>query len=1544
MADLARYTTATAFLEHCSTLDLLSYPVPTSAPVDETAPPPALAQADHALYSSTWFPRAHDGAPQSTGFVLARIVEDAYALELRWVAFSRGSNNGTTASTGSSSNPFADLDSHPGTLPPVRFVFPSRLVPSPAFVVSTSTSPSSSRLQLACVTEAGYLYTLSFPLATLFYDDEHLAGDDWCEEFKIDSLEGRVPVLAHGVDEGRVIVGCEDGFAVSVEIAQGEDGALVETELRSLSSFSMRSLLPSFSTSGSPVKGGHAAAHQVGTPTQLVSLASSSTDTRSTSIAFGVTRDRKLRIWNLESGACFRAIDLPKPASSSTAPSSSSSSALTLSHAHTSHDSAHNGRSATLLLADAPTPLIKIVAGTQSTSHSSYLALFSPPSSSSPGVFVIYGFASDPATGELSELTPVTERVCPPGASAGSLVDFDVQRMDLAGDATWTLWTCWDEGGESEVRTVGLGELESQSASSAVAMDGADSDEWVVVERGTTAKTAGWTAAHFDDLLRGSDVAVAETFLQHVARPGRYPPATVEYALEMYEDVVAAEAAAAGVAVPDVFSAEHATPIERAAAVVGSTVALQQSPQTGAYLHDEYNKQLKLEWLRFVAFLNESRSAALFPTCLVVDEQRGIAAVVARDAVAVPVVREAVQALHSLTPEGLLAAAGADDTLFDLPVAVASDRTLRHDVLPLLAIIRDLERRLSTHERRVLERALREKLASSDLGDLETTTTALALFDQALEPALSDATVEHVADQLAALESAERAVDTFLRLLTTEQLPPVADAGPDAHATTDLSNALLVDGLALGIEARYELVKGLVAVLLVAWGAEADSAGEDAEMGGAPERLFGRLDQTTAAAFAALHSLGALAWLAAEVSTPSVEALALVQKELQGRDGSGSGDDDPMFARFGELNVHEHDRRRDGHAADVMPVPTSGLLSALLRVPGYAPSILPASRSSLPVALAYAAAGTSTALGLLESAAAGRISASPAATVVGLRLQQLTLPVQAAQWVGMWPRTAGMSYVCGRAALDALAGEDAMAQLEAAASGLYGAELVLSDEDEDDDEALEALRLVLPDEVGTSLARYYIHVVGLFTSTPFDAAVAGFAQLALEALEAEDIDDDVAEMDLWTKLFRSHAALGQYDLAYQVVMSVPYHETQMTCLAHLISVVCENGAASLLTTYSFSGLEAELERNLSFRARNSDPLARPNYYKVLYAYHVAKGDFRSAGTVMFQQGRRLGELGARQGSSHDLVKLQCQSYLAATNALALVPKDHAWIAVMSSDDGERGNKRRKVAQLIPEDEYDPAVASRPLEVLELTDLRKEYCLALARLQLADEFPELERTSFHLEPESVVALFSQLASFDQAFQAGRILDVDLSSLFEAVTERCVTLALHGDSVEDAAWVVQSEEAATWEGTLSSKAWRLLERHLARHDDPVTFRYRLVSLERVLATNRGAKPPSFLTDHLKAHDLPALLRALVKYDRLDDAFTFSLEAIKASSTTATQFSSSSPYSIYDQLLAIPVGDTASLSDDVLKQRQEELRAALDVRLAALDKADKVLPRKD
>lgn len=57
-----------------------------------------------------------------------------------------------------------------------------------------------------------------------------------------------------------------------------------------------------------------------------------------------------------------------------------------------------------------------------------------------------------------------------------------------------------------------------------------------------------------------------------------------------------------------------------------------------------------------------------------------------------------------------------------------------------------------------------------------------------------------------------------------------------------------------------------------------------------------------------------------------------------------------------------------------------------------------------------------------------------------------------------------------------------------------------------------------------------------------------------------------------------------------------------------------------------------------------------------------------AGTVMYQEARRLGDLVGLPGVSYSHVAtLQCQSYLAATNALSLVPKDHAWLAIVAGE-------------------------------------------------------------------------------------------------------------------------------------------------------------------------------------------------------------------------------------------------------------------------------------
>ena len=68
-------------------------------------------------------------------------------------------------------------------------------------------------------------------------------------------------------------------------------------------------------------------------------------------------------------------------------------------------------------------------------------------------------------------------------------------------------------------------------------------------------------------------------------------------------------------------------------------------------------------------------------------------------------------------------------------------------------------------------------------------------------------------------------------------------------------------------------------------------------------------------------------------------------------------------------------------------------------------------------------------------------------------------------------------------------------------------------------------------------------------------------------------------------------------------------------LGQLISIMCENNEVGRLNSLGFVGFQKEVEAMLGFKARNSDPLRFPNYYKVLYSWHIARGDYRSGESV-----------------------------------------------------------------------------------------------------------------------------------------------------------------------------------------------------------------------------------------------------------------------------------------------------------------------------------------
>lgn len=780
----------------------------------------------------------------------------------------------------------------------------------------------------------------------------------------------------------------------------------------------MRSLIPSFSTRNhvSPTKGN---AQPSGSPSQILSLTTITSDAprESFTLGFGVSRDRKLRIWRLETGACLRVIDLPQY-------EASRSGALALAGAShlDSPRSAHNSA----LLNPAPRTLVKVVKGSDTPPYRCYLALFSPATGSAPSAFFLYGMATDHVTGELKELEPVATRACA-FTSAGSLVDFDVVRMDVSGQARWTIWACWDNGGEMEVRTADVSELDGLTAE-----DGGE--EWSAIDVPTCSRTSTWTAAYFDEQLRDAPESVADVFLQHISRPGRYPPSTLDFALAEYQNLVTAEVADAGAFLPEQFDLDYPSQIARAAATVGSTVALQQDAETGAILRDEFNHQLKLEWLRFVALLNESRATALYPTCLAVDEKRGLASVIGRDSISVPVVREAVHILHDdLAAQQLLA---APDAVIDLPPAVATDLALRADILPLLVLIRSLQSIVSAGSQRAFSAALLAHLSQPTTEDVET--CALDLYETHLETAAESA-LPNVAAGIAALDNAERACEVFLRLLTTEQLPPIAFGDHEGQAATSLANAVLLDLYALSVEARYELAQGLVILLLATRAAESQADDDAASQLDKPAELVGGLDRVTASAFTAFHALATQQWLVDSTATPSLDALRMCMSRTAAEDQDG------VLQKLGNLRMQE-----PSSGAESSPVPVHGLLDALVRVPDFSASLLPASRSAMSVSLAYATSGLFRSLAILPLPTVTEVTTSPAPAVLAMRLHELALNRETLEWATFWPASAALCYPIGRAHMelgDEAAASDALGRAAVALRESCCASLMLAGTD-----------------------------------------------------------------------------------------------------------------------------------------------------------------------------------------------------------------------------------------------------------------------------------------------------------------------------------------------------------------------------------------------------------------------------------------------------------------------------------------------------------------
>lgn len=484
-------------------------------------------------------------------------------------------------------------------------------------------------------------------------------------------------------------------------------------------------------------------------------------------------------------------------------------------------------------------------------------------------------------------------------SSDSTLVDFwlvkgdpaDVRRLNSASSRTefasegwtrYTLWTLWEERGEGIVRFVSIdlpGQDESdvqemvETGNDSVMADGdtsiisrrdadttvADStfsespaDAWITVRspypnvipndpNPSPWLTKEWNTRYFDSLpIDSSSEGIVETFSKHIFWPGRYTPTILASALHAYEDQLFQ--ASTPVGPPDALLREHNTLAERIVAVVGCSLQLEQSSQTGAYLYEEFNKALRREWMGFIIRCEELRKQGGLPVALVCEEEftspigpgpKGRIFVMNRDSIAMPTVMDPNLTL-SILRDG---APVTRSKFLSLPSPALTTLYpqlapgfMRQDILLLLRASRTLVSSLPSESIVALEtdlfnagkgpRSWTLEEAWDDLWDRRLSGALTAAMSSEDDGETDDGSVMAIVrNQLTAADDLRQALLNVYEIVRNEEdVVPVSQLPSHNSRATDLSLSLIVDAVTFTAEARQAILRDVLILLLFIWG------------------------------------------------------------------------------------------------------------------------------------------------------------------------------------------------------------------------------------------------------------------------------------------------------------------------------------------------------------------------------------------------------------------------------------------------------------------------------------------------------------------------------------------------------------------------------------------------------------------------------------------------------------------------------------------------------------------------------------------------------
>ncbi|CAN0890912.1 Nuclear pore complex protein NUP160, partial [Linum grandiflorum] len=354
-------------------------------------------------------------------------------------------------------------------------------------------------------------------------------------------------------------------------------------------------------------------------------------------------------------------------------------------------------------------------------------------------------------------------------------------------------------------------------------------------------------------------------------------------------------------------------------------------------------------------------------------------------------------------------------------------------------------------------------------------------------------------------------------------------------------------------------------------------------------------------------------------------------------------------------------------------------------------------------------------------------------------------------------------------------------------------------QDLSDDTGLPPLCLDAPVSSAAWKLHYYQWAMQIFEQYSFNEGAYQFALAALEQVDEATSTRDESQMEhtleessvsvkgrLWANVFKFTLDLNRFYDAYCAIISNPDEESKQICLRRFIIVLYEHGAMKVLCDgkLPFTGLAEKIERELASKADRADILAKPNLYKLLYAFEMNRHNWRKAAGYMYEYSFRLKTEVLVKDQKHSSLFLQerLNGISAAINALHLVHPAYAWFDSQSekksrSNEGYPNKKARKTEnEQLPQGHGHGHQKEQEQSYIDLGKLEDEFVLTSAEYTLS--LANIEWISTGKEAPSVlVDALIQANLYDMAFTVilkfwkGSGLTRELERAFSAMSLKC-----------------------------------------------------------------------------------------------------------------------------------------------------------------------------